>query len=91
MSAKLEIPAALQNFTNNEKLVELPGAIVQQVFDELTGRYGELKQHLYDDKGELRSFINIYVNDQDIRYAGNLETPVNPGDVIHIIPSIAGG
>ena len=91
MSASVEIPAALQKLTNNEKLIEVPDGTVQEVFDHLFGRYGDLKQHLYDEKGQVRSFVNIYVNDNDIRYANDLDTPVKSGDVVHIIPSIAGG
>ena len=91
MSAKVEIPAALQGFTNNERLVEVPNGTVQEAFSSLLDQHGQLREHLYDENGQLRSFINIYVNDQDIRYAGQFDTPVNSGDVIHIIPSIAGG
>lgn len=91
MSATVEIPAALLNFTNNEKMVEVSVGTVQQAFEQLTGRHNQLKQHLYDENGKLRSFINVYVNDEDIRHGDNLDTAVKPGDVIHIVPSIAGG
>ena len=91
MGATVEIPAALQGFTGNEKTVEVAGATVGEAFDKLTERYGDLKAQIYDENGKVRSFINIYVNDEDIRFASDLATPVNPGDVIQIIPSIAGG
>ncbi len=91
MSAKVEIPAALQGFTNNQQMVDVPKGTVQDAFDSLFDQFAQLREHLYDEKGQVRSFVNIYVNDQDIRYAADLETPVDAGDVIHIIPSIAGG
>ena len=91
MSATVEIPAALQNFTNNEKNIQLPDGTVQEVFDKLIERHGALRKHIYDENGKIRSFINIYVNEEDIRHANDLATEVKSGDVIHIIPSIAGG
>jgi len=91
MSAKIEIPSALQKFVNNQSTVEVDGGTVQDVFANLISQYGDLQNHLYDDQGRIRSFINIYVNDEDIRYAKNLETEISKGDVIQIVPSIAGG
>lgn len=91
MNAQVEIPSALQGFTNNQRVVQVPGGTVQDVFSSLLGQFDQLRNHLYDEKGKVRSFINIYVNDEDIRYAQELATPVNPGDTVHIIPSIAGG
>lgn len=91
MSAKIEIPSALQKFVGNQPTVEVDGATVQDVFTNLIAQYGDLQNHLYDDQGRIRSFINIYVNDEDIRYAKNLETEISKGDVIQIVPSIAGG
>ena len=91
MSAKIEIPSALQKFVNNQSTVEVEGATVQDVFSNLISQYQALQNHLYDEQGRVRSFINIYVNDEDIRYAKNLETEISSGDVIQIVPSIAGG
>lgn len=91
MSATVEIPSALKKFTANNATVQVQGETIKAAFDNLLGQYGDLKDHLFDDKGRIRSFINIYVNDEDIRYADNLETKVKAGDVIQIVPSIAGG
>ena len=91
MNAKIEIPAALQKFVDNQQVVEVSTGTVQNVFNGLVSKYGELQNHLYDEDGKIRSFINIYLNDEDIRYAENLDTEVKGGDVIQIVPSIAGG
>ncbi len=89
--AKVLIPTPLRQYTDKADSVELSGATVKEILDALTARYGELKRHLYNDEGKLRSFVNIYVNDEDIRYLDKEATPVKEGDVISIVPSIAGG
>ena len=91
MPAKIEIPAALQRFAGNNGAVEVPEGNVNQSMDNLLDQYADLKEHLFDDHGMIRSFVNIYLNDEDIRYEKNLDTEVKNGDVIQIVPSIAGG
>ena len=91
MSAVVEIPSALQRFVNQQKQVEVPAGTVKDVFATLIGKHSGLKEQLFDDQGRIRSFVNIYLNDEDIRHGKNLETLVKNGDVIHIVPSIAGG
>ena len=91
MNAKIEIPSALQKFVNNQQVVDVPVGTVKNVFHGLISEYGELQNHLYDEDGKIRSFINIYLNDEDIRYAQNLDTEVKEGDILQIVPSIAGG
>lgn len=91
MPAKIEIPSALQRFVDNKGAVEVPEGNVKQAMDSLIDQYGGLKEHLFDDQGMIRSFVNIYLNDEDIRYEKNLDTEVKNGDVIQIVPSIAGG
>lgn len=91
MPAKIEIPSALQRFAGNNGAVEVPEGNVKQAMDNLIDQYGGLKEHLFDDQGMIRSFVNIYLNDEDIRYEKNLDTEVKNGDVIQIVPSIAGG
>lgn len=91
MPAKIEIPSALQRFADNNGAVEVPEGNVKQAMDSLIDQYGGLKEHLFDDQGMIRSFVNIYLNDEDIRYEKNLDTEVKNGDVIQIVPSIAGG
>ena len=69
----------------------LEGTTVGELLGALTGQFGGLKKHLYAEDGSLRSYVNIYVNDEDIRYLQQERTPVAPTDVLSIIPSIAGG
>jgi molybdopterin converting factor small subunit len=66
-------------------------ANVSEALKALTTQFADLKKHLYNDEGKLRSFVNVYVNDEDIRFAQKDATPVKDGDVVSIIPSIAGG
>lgn len=88
---KILIPTPLRQFADKQEAVELPGATVGDVLTALTGQYGDLRKHLYNDEGKLRSFVNVYVNDEDIRYSGKDKTPVKDNDTISIVPSIAGG
>ena len=91
MSAVIQIPSALRKYADNLEQVQVGEGTVASAFNDLVSHYGELRQHLYDDQGRIRSFVNIYVNDEDIRYEKNLDTEVKTGDVIQIVPSIAGG
>jgi molybdopterin converting factor small subunit len=75
----------------NHPSVEVPEGSVKGAIESLLGQYGALKEHLFDEQGRIRSFVNIYLNDEDIRYEQNLDTAVKNGDVIQIVPSIAGG
>jgi MoaD family protein len=91
MPAVIEIPSALQKFVNNHTSVEVPEGNVKEAIESLLSKYGGLKEHLFDEQGRIRSFVNIYLNDEDIRFEQNLDTQVKSGDVIQIVPSIAGG
>ncbi len=91
MPATIEIPSALQKFVKDQPAVEIEGSTIKNVFNGLIDQYGDLQNHLYDENGHIRSFVNICLNDEDIRYAQNLDTQVKDGDVIQIVPSIAGG
>lgn len=91
MATQIEIPSALQRFVGNNTSVEVTGGSVKEAFGSLLGQYGDLKEHLFDEQGRIRSFVNIYLNDEDIRYEKDLDTEVKDGDVIQIVPSIAGG
>src|SRR5947209_4295036 len=88
---KIFIPTALRQYAGNTDAVTLQGSTVKEVLTGLTEQFPELKKHLYSEAGKLRSFVNIYVNDEDIRYAKQEETTVKENDEISIIPSIAGG
>jgi len=89
--AKILIPTPLRPYTDKQDAVDVRGATVGELLADLTRQHGGLKAHLYNDQGKLRSFVNIYVNDEDIRYLQHEQTPVNAGDTISIIPSVAGG
>jgi molybdopterin converting factor small subunit len=89
--AKILIPTPLRQFAGKQDSVVLAGATVGEVLHSLTSQYAELRRHLYNDEGKLRSFVNVYVNDDDIRFAQRDATPVKDGDTVSIIPSIAGG
>ena len=88
---KILIPTPLRPFTDKLDVVELDGATIGELLQNLTTKYGGLKQHLYTDDGKLRSFVNVYVNDEDIRYLQKDQTPLKAGDTVSIIPSVAGG
>jgi molybdopterin converting factor small subunit len=89
--AKILIPTPLRQFAEKQDTVELPGATVGEVLSALTAKFPELKKHLYSDEGKLRSFVNVYLNDEDIRYMNKEATPAAPADTLSIVPSIAGG
>lgn len=91
MSVKVIIPAPLRQYTEKNDSVLVDGQTVDEVLQNLTERYGDLRKHLYSDEGKLRSFVNIYRNDDDIRYLDKGSTAVKETDVLSIIPSIAGG
>src|SRR5579862_9320966 len=89
--AKILIPTPLRQFADKKDSVQLTGATVGEVLKSLTSEYADLRRHLYNDEGKLRSFVNVYVNDEDIRYLKKEATPLNEGDTVSIVPSIAGG
>jgi adenylyltransferase/sulfurtransferase len=91
MATKILIPTPLRPFTDKLDSVEVDGANIGELLKNLTTKYGGLKQHLYSTDGKLRSFVNVYVNDDDIRYLQKEETPLKSGDTVSIIPSVAGG
>src|SRR5450631_4746949 len=91
MAIKILIPTPLRPYTDKKDAVDADGATVGAVLADLTTRHAGLKAHLYNEQGKLRSFVNIYVNDEDIRYLQKEETPVMATDTVSIIPSVAGG
>src|SRR3989454_10381124 len=91
MAVTVLIPTPLRPFVGGRDAVELEAGSVGEVLDRLTGQHAALKPHLFATDGRLRSFVNVYVNDRDIRQLAQRETPVRPGDTVSIIPSIAGG
>ncbi len=91
MSKKVRIPTPLRKLTNNEELVEVAAATIGDAINELQTRFPGIAERLVDDKGEVRRFVNVYVNEEDIRFLQNKATPLKDGDEISIIPAIAGG
>jgi molybdopterin converting factor small subunit len=91
MAVKVMIPTPLRAYAGKKDSVEVQAATVAEALAALTGQFGDLKKHLFSDDGRLRSFVNVYVNDEDIRYLQKDQTAVREGDTISIVPSIAGG
>src|SRR5262245_3490170 len=91
MATKILIPTPLRPYTDKKDAVEADGATIGELLADLTRRHSGLKAHLYNDQGKLRSFVNVYLNDEDIRYLQKEQTPVASGDTVSIIPSVAGG
>jgi molybdopterin synthase sulfur carrier subunit len=91
MPKKVRIPTPLRKLTNNEELVEVNAATIGAAIEELQARFPGIAERLVDEKGEVRRFVNVYVNEEDIRFLQNRETPLKDGDEISIIPAIAGG
>jgi molybdopterin converting factor small subunit len=91
MAVKVMIPTPLRAYAEKQDAVELKAGTVGEVLSALTAKFADLKRHLYSEDGKLRSFVNVYLNDEDIRYLEKERTQVNDGDVISIVPSIAGG
>ena len=90
MAVTVSIPTILRTHTDNEKSVQAAGSTVSEVISDLDAKYGGIKDRLVKD-GSLHRFVNIYVNDEDVRFAGGLEAPVADGDSLTILPAVAGG
>lgn len=91
MPQKVRIPTPLRKLTNNEELVEVEAPTIAEAFAQLQTRFPGIKERLLDETGGVRRFVNVYVNEEDIRFLENLQTPLKAGDEISIIPAIAGG
>ncbi len=91
MPVKVMIPTPLRQYANKQQAVEVQANTVGDALKAVLATHADLKKHLYNDEGKLRSFVNVYVNDDDIRFAQKEATPVKDGDTISIVPSIAGG
>src|SRR6266699_1791426 len=90
-SGKIIIPTALRQYAGNEDTVDVEAETVQEAMGGLVGRFDQLRRHLYADDGRLRNFVNVYVNEEDIRHLRDDRTALKEGDTISIVPSIAGG
>jgi len=90
MSIEVRIPTILRTYTGGEKTVEATGSTLAEVIDDLESRHSGIRDRLVDGKG-LRRFVNVYLNDEDVRFLGGLETPVSDGDNVTVLPAVAGG
>jgi molybdopterin converting factor small subunit len=91
MAIKVMIPTPLRVYAGKRDSAEFSATTVGEALGNLTTEFGELRKHLYTEDGKLRAFVNVYLNDEDIRYLAKENTPTKDGDTISIIPSIAGG
>src|SRR5258708_3527573 len=91
MPVTVTIPTALRQYAGGNREVEVEAQTVGEALEKATSAHGDLRKHLFTDQNSLRNFVNVYLNDEDIRFASRLETPVKEGDTLTIVPSIAGG
>jgi molybdopterin converting factor small subunit len=91
MATKILIPGPLRQYIGMREAVEVNGGTVGELLDKLADEYSPLRKHLFTADGSLRSFVNVYINDEDIRYLQKEATRVTDKDVVSIVPSIAGG
>ncbi len=91
MGVKVIIPTPLRPYAGERDSTEVKAGTVGEALGRLTTEFGDLRKHLFTEEGKLRSFVNVYVNDEDIRYLAKENTPTKDGDTISIVPSIAGG
>ena len=91
MAKKIRIPTPLRKLTNNEEVVEVTAVTIGEAIVELQSRFPGIQDRLVDEKGEVRRFVNIYLNEEDIRFLENQKTSLKDGDEVSIIPAIAGG
>ncbi|POM25150.1 Sulfur carrier protein CysO [Actinomadura rubteroloni] len=90
MAIEVRIPTILRNLTGGEKAVEGKGDTLDELFGDLDARHPGLRDRLVDDKG-LRKFVNVYLNDEDVRFLGGLTAEISDGDSVTILPAVAGG
>ena len=91
MAIPVTIPTPLRGYTGGQKTVRVDGITVGEALTALTTQYPNLRPHLYNEEGRLRSFVNVYLNDEDVRYLKYTETPLKESDTLAIVPSVAGG
>ena len=90
MSVEVRIPTILRTYTDGAKAVDGSGSTLSQLIDDLEQRHSGIKARLVEGE-DLRRFINVYVNDEDVRFTGGVDTPVSDGDTVVVLPAVAGG
>jgi molybdopterin synthase sulfur carrier subunit len=91
MAIEVRIPTILRSYTGGDKAVEGDGATLRELVEDLESRHVGLRARLVDDDGALRRFVNVYLNDEDVRFLGGLDTKVSDGDTVTVLPAVAGG
>ena len=91
MAIEVRVPTVLRQHTDGEKKVHGEGATLRALLDDLDARHPGLKAKLVDEGGQLHRFVNVYVNDEDARFLGGIETPLEDGDIVSVLPAVAGG
>jgi MoaD family protein len=91
MSVRVKLPTILRKHAGGERLVDASGATLRELLADLEGRYPGITKNVVTEDGGLHRFVNVYVNDEDVRYLGSLETSVAEGDTVSILPAVAGG
>jgi molybdopterin converting factor small subunit len=90
MAIEVRIPTILRTYTDGAKAVEGQGGTLSQLIDDLEGNHPGIKDRLIED-GDLRRFVNVYINDEDVRFIGGLDAPLSDGDQVVVLPAVAGG
>jgi sulfur-carrier protein len=91
MSIPVRIPTPLRKLTQDQEIVEAEGATIREVIESLERTYPGLRERICDDQNQIRRFVNVFLNDEDVRFLNESETPVKSGDEVSIVPAIAGG
>lgn len=91
MSVTVRVPTPLRNLTDNQAAVTVEGSTVQEVIEDLERRHPGIRERLVDESGELRRFVNVFVDDEDVRFQQGLSTAVRDGTTVSIVPAVAGG
>lgn len=91
MTVPVTIPTPLRGYAGGQKSISVEGRTVGEALQVLTTKYPNLRQHLFGEDGQLRSFVNVYLNDEDVRYLQKTDTPIGESDKLSIVPSVAGG
>lgn len=91
MAITIEIPTAFRRFTEGSPKVDTSAATVAEALNDLTSKFPALSRHVRDDQGQIRQFLNVYLNEEDIRFLNGESSPLKDGDRVLLVPSIAGG
>ena len=91
MTVQVKIPTVLRKHTDGNATVEASGSTVRELIDDIAAKYPDFKERVLSDEGQLHKFINVYANDEDVRYLDGIDTKVSDGDTVAILPAVAGG